>query len=183
MNSIYDTFLLKNLKKPNLQNDDSEKYNKILEDSKKFYGKNIITVVFSLDNKNYKTYQWCNKESKDLINNKLIIEQLRINLINKYISDSKYTFNYYKYYRKQNIEVPAKRFIKEFIINYKNSKNFECRPQFLLRFFQKIEDDISSGKNKTEILEMYDDKEFFLNKLKGIITNSIDEYLDFEEDD
>ncbi len=53
----------------------------------------------------------------------------------------------------------------------------------MLRFFQKIEDDISSSKNKKEILELYDDKDFFLTKLHEIIINSIDEYLDFDEDE
>ena len=182
MDSIYDTFLIKNIKQP-LQHDDKEKYNKCLEDFKKFNNKNIITVVFSLDNKNYKTYQWYSNESKDLINNKIIVAQIRIKLIKKYISESKYVFSYYKYYRKQNVEVQAKRCIKEFIIYYKNNKNYDKMPQFLLRFFQKIEDDISASKNKNDILQLYDDKEFFLNKLHGIIVNSLDEYLDFEEDD
>jgi hypothetical protein len=182
IDSIYDTFLIKNIKQP-LQHDDKEKYNKCLEDFKKFNNKNIITVVFSLDNKNYKTYQWYCKESKDLINNKIIVEQIRTKLINKYISESKYAFSYYKYYRKQMIEVQARRFIKDFIIYYKNDKNYNKMPQFLLRFFQKIEDDISSSKNKNEILQMYDDKDFFLNKLRSIIINSIDEYLDFEENE
>lgn len=181
IDSIYDTFLIKNIKQPLQQNDD--KNIKYLEDFKKFSNKNIITIVFSLDNKNYKPYQWCNKDSSDLINNKLIIEQIRTKLIMKYISESIIAFSYYKYYRKQNIEVQAKRFIKDFIIYYKNDKDYTKMPQFLLRFFQKIEDDISCNKNKAEILEMYDDREFFLKKLHTIIVNSLDEYLDFEEDD
>lgn len=185
IDSIYDTFLIKNIKQPIQSNydNDNDNDNKCLEDFNKFYNKNIITIVFSLDNKNYKTYQWINKESNDLINNKLIVEQIRTKLINKYVSESKYVFNYYKYYRKQNTHFPAKKFIKEFIIYYKNDKNYcDKMPPFLLRFFQKIEDDISDNKNKTDILEKYDDNEFFLNKLHRIIINSIDEYLNFEEE-
>lgn len=182
IDSIYDTFLIKNIKQP-LQHDYKEKYNKCLEDFKKFKNKNIITLVFSLDNKNYKTYQWYSKDSNDLINNKIIVEQIRIKLIKKYINESKNAFSYYKYYRKQNIDVQPKRFMKDFIIYYKNDKDYDKMPQFLLRFFQKIEDDVSSCKNKKEILEMYDDKCFFLNKLHGIIVNSLDEYLDFDEED
>lgn len=175
IDSIYDTFLIKNIKQPNPQNDDKEKYNKCLEDVKKFYNKKIITVVFSLDNKKYKTYQWCNK---NLINNKLIVEQIRTKLVNKYVNESKYAFSYYTYFRKQNIEVPAKKCIKKFIIYYKNIDNYDKMPPFLLRFFQKIEDDISNTK---ESLERYDCKEFFLDELKRIIENSLNEYLDFED--
>ena len=130
IDSIYDTFLLKNCNK--------------------FKNKKIISVVFSLNNKNYKIYEWG-------LANALIIEQIRTQLITKYITESKYVFNYYKWYRKKHVDVPAKRFIK-------NDKI----PAFLLRFFEKIEDD------------KYDNKEYFLNKLHGIIVNAVDEYFDFE---
>lgn len=183
IDSIYDTFLIKNIKNPANNDNDTGKYSKRLEDFKKFNSKKIITVVFSLDNKDYKTYQWCNKDVRDLIDNKPILEQIRTSLIKNYINDSKRILIYYKYYRVKNQERPVKKFIRDFIIDYKNDNNFEKNPPFLLRFFQKIEDDILSNKNKAEILELYDNSEYFLNKLRGIIVNSIDEYLDFDEDD
>lgn len=183
IDSIYDTFLIKNIKNPTINDNDTGKYNKRLEDFKKFNSKKIITVVFSLDNKDYKIYQWCNKDVRDLIDNKPILEQIRTSLIKNYINDSKRILIYYKYYRIKNQERPAKKFIRDFIIDYKNDNDFEKKPPFLLRFFQKIEDDILSNKNKAEILELYDNSEYFLNKLNGIIVNSIDEYLDFDEDD
>jgi hypothetical protein len=182
IDSIYDTFLINKVKQP-LQQNDKQKNNKCFEDFNKFNNKNIITVVFSLDNKNYKMYQWYSKESNYLINNEIFVEQIRIKLIQKYVSESKYAFSYYKYYREQNIDIKAKRFMRDFIIYYKNNKNYNKMPLFLLRFFQKIEDEILSSVNKKEILEMYDDKEFFLNKLNGIIVKSLDEYLDFDEDE
>lgn len=176
--SIYDTFLIKNFKQPLEQND-----KKGLGDFAKFNNKKIITVVFSLDNKDYKIYQWY-KESSDLIDNKIFIEQVRPKLIKKYISESKQIFRYYNYYRKQNIDVQPKKFIKGFLIDYKKVlKKNDKLPPFLLRFFQKIEDDISSSKNKKEVLELYDDKDIFLTKLHEIIINSIDEYLDLDFDE
>lgn len=147
IDSIYDSFLLNNCSK--------------------FKNKKIISVVFSSAPKNYKMYEW------DFANS-LIVEQLRTQIITNYITESKYVFNYYKWYRNQHMDVPAKRFIKNFIIYYKNDKSkYDKRPGFLLRFFEKIEDD-------SKILELYDDKEYFLNKLHGIITNAIDEYFDYE---
>uniref|UniRef100_A0A6C0LPI8 Competence protein CoiA nuclease-like domain-containing protein n=1 Tax=viral metagenome TaxID=1070528 RepID=A0A6C0LPI8_9ZZZZ len=176
--SIYDTFLIKNFKQPLDQND-----KKGVGDFAKFNNKKILTVVFSLDNKDYKIYNWY-KETSDLINNKVFIEQIRPKLIKKYISESKHTFRYYNYYRKQNIDAQPKKFIRDFLIDYKKyKKKYDYLPPFMLRFFQKIEDDISSSKNKKEILELYDDKDFFLTKLHEIIINSIDEYLDFDEDE
>jgi hypothetical protein len=158
IDSIYDTFLIKNVKNPSHINNTG----KCLEDFKKFYNKNIVTVVFSLDNKNYKLFRWFDKESLELINNKLIMEMMRQKLIKKYTNEINYVYNYYKYYREHNINIIAKKFIKNFIIFYKNDKNFlyfnndeedDKRPQFLLRFFQKIEDDITSSKNKEETLK------------------------------
>ena len=171
IDSIYDTFLLQNIKNPS---HDTDEYSKCSEDFKKFNNKKIITVVFSLNNKNYKMYEW------DLeLKNALIVEQIRSQLINKYIIESKYVFRYYKWYRKQHMDVSPKRFIKDFIIYYKNNKHKnDKRPAFLLRFFQKIEDDCTSS-----VLKMYDDEEYFLEKLHRIIVNSIDEYLDFEEEE
>jgi hypothetical protein len=176
MNSIYDTFLIKNIKKPT-HIDDTEQYNKYLEDYNKFYDKNIITIVFSLDNKKYQTYEWCNNPCF-LNNNKQFVEQIRNKLIDKYTVECKHIYSYYKYYKKQNKDLPAKKFIKDFIIKYKNEKYYD-NPSFILRFFQKIEDDLLGNKNK----EMYDDVNIFQDKLNTIITNSIDEYLNFEEDD
>jgi hypothetical protein len=175
IDSIYDTFLINNIKK---SSHDTDEYNKCSEDFKKFNNKKIITVVFSLNNKNYKMYEW------DLaLKNALIVEQIRTQLIDKYIIESKCVFRYYKWYRKQHMDVSPKRFIKDFIIYYKNNKTkYDKRPAFLLRFFQKIEDDIVSSNNRTAILELYDDKEYFLDKLHGIITNAIDEYFDFEDE-
>lgn len=168
LDSIYDTFIVKNIKSSS--HDTKGEYSKSLEDCSKFNNKKIITVVFSLDNKSYKMYDW------DLsLKNALILEQLRTQLIQKYIAEIKHVLNYYKWYRNKHIDVSSKRFIKDFIIYYKNDKDKnDTRPAFLLRFFQKIEDNI-------EDLKMYDDKDYFTSKLQCIITNAIDEYFDFEE--
>ena len=174
INSIYDTFLIKYIKHSS-QCEDKEKYNKDLEDYNKFANRKIITVVFSLDNKDYKTYQWCGK-NKDLIykNNELIKTQIRNRIINLYINQSQYVFFYYMYYRKLYSDMLPKKFMKKFINKYKNDNDLAYIPEFVLRFFQSIQDNINS-------LELYDDKENFENKFQSLIELSVDEYLDFEE--
>lgn len=67
-----------------------------------------------------------------------------------------------------------KKFMKKFINKYKNDNDLAYIPEFVLRFFQSIQDNINS-------LELYDDKENFENKFQSLIELSVDEYLDFEE--
>jgi len=183
--SIYDTFIIKNIKSVSNKDKSNNDYNKFLEDYKKFNNKNIYTVVFSLDNNKYHMFEWKNIiNNQDLIsNNNIIFEQLKSKLINKYITESKYIINYYNYYKLKYINYPPDKMIKNIINDYKNENNYDKMPPFILKFFQNIQYDLSYNKNKKlEILYNYDNNEFFMSKLEEVIIESIEEYLGIEND-
>jgi hypothetical protein len=180
--SIYDSYILKSIKLPNndIKNDE---YNKLYEDYKKFNNKNIYTIVFSLDNKKYHLFQWNNSDNIDLINiNKdLIIKQLKDKLINKFVVESKYIINYYKYWKNKFININPDKIIKNIIIEYKKNNNYDKMPPFILKFFEKIQYELLYNKHKKlEILIDYDNNEFFISKLEEVIIESIEDFLGIE---
>jgi hypothetical protein len=141
--------------------------------------------VFSLDNNKYQIFEWKNIiNNQDLIsNNNIIFEQLKNKLIKKYITESKYIINYYNYYKLKYINYPPDKMIKSIINDYKNEKNYDKMPPFILKFFQNIQYDLSYNKNKKiEILSNYDNNEFFMSKLEEVIIESIEEYLGIDND-
>ena len=183
--SIYDTFIIKNIKSVSNNDKSNRDYDKFLEDYKKFNNKNIYTVVFSLDNNKYQIFEWKNIiNNQDLIsNNNIIFEQLKNKLIKKYITESKYIINYYNYYKLKYINYPPDKMIKNIINDYKNEKKYDKMPSFILKFFQNIQYDLSYNKNKKiEILSNYDNNEFFMSKLEEVIIESIEEYLGIDND-
>jgi hypothetical protein len=183
--SIYDTFIIKNIKSVSNNDKSNRDYDKFLEDYKKFNNKYIYTVVFSLDNNKYQIFEWKNIiNNQDLIsNNNIIFEQLKNKLIKKYITESKYIINYYNYYKLKYINYPPDKMIKSIINDYKNEKNYDKMPPFILKFFQNIQYDLSYNKNKKiEILSNYDNNEFFMSKLEEVIIESIEEYLGIDND-
>lgn len=183
--SIYDTFIIKNIKSVSNNDKSNKDYDKFLEDYKKFNNKYIYTVVFSLDNNKYQIFEWKNIiNNQDLIsNNNIIFEQLKNKLIKKYIIESKYIINYYNYYKLKYINYHPDKMIKNIINDYKNEKKYDKMPPFILKFFQKIQYDLSYNKNKKiEILSNYDNNEFFMSKLEEVIIESIEEYLGIDND-
>ena len=183
IDSIYDTFILNNIKKPN-----NDKY--IDENYKRFGNKNIKTILFSLDQDDYFIFDWKNKdENLILINNKLIIENIRNKLLNKYIIECKYIYYYYKYFKKLNDDLknPDKPYnlIKKIINEIKIDKNKDKFPHFIIKFFENIERDIKRCKNDIQQknqLDIYSDENKFLEELNDTIKISINEYLDIEDD-
>jgi len=172
--SIYDTFLLKNLKE-----DENNKKNS--KDYERFGKKNIYTIVFSFDNKIYNLFEWKNLSNKeDLIesNKNIIIEQIKNKLINKYNIQSKYLINYYKYWKEIYKNLETDKIIKSIIKKYKENKLYDKMPPFILKFFEKIEFELLYNKNKkNEIFIMYDNNDYFSEKLEEVIKDSIEDYL------
>jgi len=190
VDSIYDDFLLLNLKKPENNNDDE--YSKSLEDYTKLANKTIRTIVFSLDNDIYHLFEWKNNEENLIIKNKMmLLDHIKNKLFNKYEIESKYLFNFYKYWieeitKNQEQELTPDKIIKNLIAEYKKDKNIDKRPHFIIKFFERIEYKISDTRNKNEkisILNSYNDKNYFMDKLKNIILDSINDYLGIENNE
>lgn len=187
IDSIFDTFLIKNIKKNNNTVDNNkDKYNKELEDYNKFNNKKIITIIFSLDNEKYYSIIW-NNNNNDLIdnNNNMIITLIRDKIDCKYKIESKYIYNFYKYWKKEYQPNKPKKIIEKIIDKYNENEYIDNMPHFILNFFENIEKEISiakDNKSKINIFKKYDDKDFFNTELNSIIYKSINKYLNIEYD-
>jgi len=192
VDSIYDNFLINSMKKPENDDIDKEEYNKSLEDYNKLANKKIITIVFSLDNDIYHIFEWKNNEENLIIKNKMmLLDHIKNKLLNKYEIESKYLFNFYKYWieeitKNQEHELTPDKIIKNIIVEYKKISNIDDMPHFIIKFFERIEYKISDTRNKNEkisILNSYNDKNYFMDNLKNIILDSINDYLGIENNE
>ena len=177
--SIFDTFLFNNIKKPNNYNDNSS-YNSIYENYIKFNNKNIIIVVFSINNDDYYTYKWNLKNNYNFIINhikNILINKFTLEYINQF-------YNYFIYkkniYINKNTDFSSKKIIrfiiKEYKDEYKNEdKSKDKHPEFILDFLKKIEEEIEDDDRD---INEYDDINKFTIKLKKYIIKSINNYLD-----
>lgn len=175
MDSIFDTHLVKNVKKYKEENVLSENYNKL-------YGKKVITCIFTLDRNEPYYIDWSNyiEDNKEIINTMICSY-----MIEKYNSETTSIFYFYSYWRKycpDNKQKPAD------FIRYLKEKITDLEIEYLDEFFSYIEFEIENckGKSKKEqILKNYDDKEYFYTKLEHKLINSIKQYLriPIEDDD
>ena len=182
IDSIYDTFLISNIKKPDENDEDKEKYNKLLKDYEKFGNKNIKTIIFTLDKDNFLTIDW-NSNYKELL-----IDKIKNKIIMKYSIEIKYVYYFYKYSKDKCIEqnISPDKIIKNIINEFKNDKNFENIPEFIIKFLYKIEnklDDCRDKKEKKDLLNNFDNKEYFVEKLNDKMIESIKYFLGIEDDE
>lgn len=183
--SIYDTFLVQTLKN-NCINDDITKdgHTKNTSDYNRFTNKKIISVVFSLNNKKSHQFEWIDRNGINLciLHENYLYNNIQKHITHKYIYDIKYIWNYFTFIKNNKYaDLPADRTIKGIINEYKSHKQFENMPHFILKFFEKIETHISFSslikQNPRDILNAYDNKDYFLEQLKEEIVSSVNNYL------
>lgn len=186
IDSIFDTYLLNNIKEPNEDIHESKKYNKLLKDCERFKNKDIKTIIFTLDQDNYISIEW-KHDDENLINKyrNIIVEKIKNKLIKKYVIESKYIYYFYKYSRDKIIKknLTPDKTIKNIINEFKNDKNKDKVPDFIFRFLYKIEnkiEDVRNKKEKEDIINSYDDKDYFLEKINEKIVESIEDFLEIE---
>lgn len=179
MNSIYDAHLLNNVKMCDKNNNVSENY-------KKFYNKNIITYVITLDNDKPYLIEFKDSNKKNILleNNDIIINSIYNCIYNKYKVNSNnisYFYNYWKKFCPENKSSPSNFiiFIKEKL--NENEKNIPFTyPTYINDFFTEIEFEISHCKGKTNkelILKKYEDKDYFIKVLEKRLDVSIKKWL------
>jgi hypothetical protein len=183
IDSIYDTFLINNLRKCKDKNKDLEEKEKINKNYERFSNKNIITVIFSLNNNDFNLIEWKNdKENLININNDFLIDNVKNKIISKYIIESKYLYDFFIYWKEEFTlkNVSSDKIMKEIIKKIKDSEYYDKMPHFIIKMFETIETLISYRINK---LNDFDDKDFFMEKLNKIIIESVQEFLGIETND
>jgi hypothetical protein len=153
VNSIFDTYLINNVKRC-YKNEISENY-------KRFYGKKVITCVFTLDR--IEPYYIDLQDS--IKNNYETIKSIIFsNIVEKYKLESNNLFYFYSYWRMfcpDNEKKPSDfiRFLKEELDKINKEMLPKKLPKYIDEFISQIEFEIefSKGKiNKEIILKNYD---------------------------
>ena len=174
MESIFDTFLIKNVKYDPDKPDNFNKYN----------NKNIITVIFTPDfEKPYYINLIDNKNINLIEKNKdFIITIIQNKLIDEYIIKSKCIYSFYKYYRDNCPDELGKTAIKN--IEYIKDKYNECKdtksPNYITEFFNNIKFKIENCNDKQQqkmVLKDHDNKQKFIEYLDQRINDSINRYF------
>ena len=90
MDSVFDTYLVKNVSKH-----DEENY-------KKMHGKNISCIVFTTDLDNPYYINWVDNNKANMIDkyHELIQNIIKANVTAKYLQEGTMVYNFYKYWRK-----------------------------------------------------------------------------------
>lgn len=177
IDSIYDTFYLANIHEA-----DGDETSSITLNYKKFNNKLINTIVFSVNNDDYYQIEWKNESNENLIvlNKEIILNIIKQKIYGIY--DTQYTniYTFYKKYKQllsgDNIDV--NKTILKIINMYKKEYDTEKHkkmPVVVLKFFENIQTEV---KNKQIILDMYDDKKFFIDTLHAFVINSLNECFD-----
>ena len=187
LDSICDTYFVMNLKIPDTETELNSVYEKIKEekikdDYKRFNNKIITIVIFttSLEEPYYIKWDmttsildYCKKFIKD-------------KLIDNFINESNYIYNFYKYWREfcpQEIKKSSMDFIDFIRCKYENFHSF---PSYIDNFFISIKNKIEECKKPSErkkVLEKYDNKDTFNTELNNKIIYSINRFLGIDEDE
>lgn len=186
MTSIYDTFLLNNIKKYNDSNILTENY-------KKFNNKKIITAVFTLDKDQPYYFNWMNKLNENLIikNNALIKNHLQKYLYLYYKNSNRYIYIFYKYWKdncpkehRTSIKFVTLLQNKYYELKNKNETKYKKFPTYISEFINyikfQIENEYIRSKQKG-IINFYRDKDNFLEQVDKKLIKSIDSYLGLEK--
>ena len=188
VNSIFDTYLINNIKK-------YDKEAKISENYKRFYGKKVITCVFTLDKNEPYYIDWMDAIKNNYETIKSIIFS---NIVEKYKLESNNLFYFYSYWRMfcpDNEKKPSDfiRFLKEELDKINKEMLPKKLPKYIDEFISQIEFEVdyTKGKsNKELILKNYDNSDYFIEKIEKKLDVNVKRYLcmkindeDDEDDD
>jgi len=190
VSSIYDAYILNNVK----QYDEEDDYKKeITENYRRFYGKKVVSCVFTLDNKEPYYISWYDGTTNLIEANREILKGLVYKHVHTYYSSENSSIQYfYKYWRTNcpTEESTPKKFIEFLLDEYnkikqKNNEGKKHLPSYIDDFFRgiKIRLEMSNDKNeRKDILTRYDDTRFFIENLNEAMNKSVKRYLNIQED-
>ena len=182
VNSIFDTYLINNVKK-------YDKEGQIFENYKRFYDKKVITCIFTLDRNEPYYIDWVDSIQK---NCEIIKNRIYFSIIEKYKLETNnifYFYNYWRMYCPDNEKKPSDfiRFLKEQFDEIKKQMLPSFEPvKYIDEFISNIDFEISFIKGKTNkelILNNYDDIDYFSEKIQEKLDINVKRYLGMKIDD
>jgi len=163
VDSIFDTHLLNNVKK--------NKENEISKNYERFSEKKVIICVFALDKNEAYYIDWKDKQFP-------VKERIFSFIVDKYKLETSTLYIFYRYWRTHSPKKPS-----EFIRFLKEEIDKESLPNYISEFILRIGFEIEFSKHKDLVLQNYDDREYFKEKLEETLVVSIKSYLGIEIDD
>jgi hypothetical protein len=178
MDAVFDTYLVKNVKQT--KNNDNDNY-------KRFFGKQIICIVFTTD---FDDPYYIDLTNAILEQNQITIQCIiKEHVSSKYFIESKAVYNFYKFWRKNcPLEITRPLDIIDYIIqqfNLNKAKNTGATkqlPNYITEFFNNIKFKIENCDDKIQqkmVLKDYDNKQKFMEYLDQRINDSINRYFGF----
>jgi len=180
MSSIFDTYLIQNVKKIGNQDTISENY-------KRFYGKKVISCIFTLDKNEPYYIDWGNLIGENI---HIIKNTIYLNVMEKYKLENNMVYYFYSYWRlycPEDDKKPSKfiKFLEE-KLNDHEKKIIPCKfPTYLKEFLYYIQFELDNCKKaeKECLLKKYENSDFFLEKLETKLEVSLRRYLAIYESD
>lgn len=166
--SIFDIFFLKN-------SNDEKGY---------FSEKKIVMCIVTLD-KSEPYYI----DFNDLIdtNHKHILCIVKNNLISSYVIKNKGLYLLYKFHRNECDELSPYETISKIVDEVKKIDDVKPLPDYALEFFDEIKFNIKRKNGKydkqKQILEEYDDQEYFMSEIDFSMNESLNRFLGITEKD
>lgn len=179
MSSIFDTYLIQNVKKG--------KQDTISENYKRFYGKKVITCIFTLDKNEPYYIDWGSLIGENV---HIIKETIYKNVKEKYKLENNtvhYFYNYWRTYCPEDDKKPSKfiKFLEDKLNEHEKKLKTYKFPAYLKEFLLCIQDQLDERKKieKECLLTKYENDNFFLKKIKTKLHRSFTDYLSYERDD
>jgi hypothetical protein len=180
MDSIFDTYLIMNIKKYDKEEKETENY-------KRFNNKKIITCIFTLDRSEPYYIDWYNNNDNLIkINNDLITQNIYESILKQYKS---YNNDIYYIYKKSIIDSPSKNpikiieYFKDKIEKMEEKKDYIEFPNYIYRFIDSILFELNKSDNKKNIINSYKNEEYFIAQIDKILDKSIKKFLGLNNDD
>ena len=178
MTSIFDTYLIQNVKKIGKEGNISDNY-------KKFYGKKVISCVFTLDKNEPYYIDWGNLIGENI---HIIKNTIYLNVMEKYKLENNmvyYFYNYWRSYCPEDDKKPSNfiKFLEEKLNEHE--KILYKFPSYLKEFLYYIQFELDNCK-KTQrecLLKKYENSIYFLEKIETKLEVSLRRYLAIYESD
>ena len=180
MTSIFDTYLIQNVKKIGKEGNISDNY-------KKFYGKKVISCVFTLDKNEPYYIDWGNLIGENI---PIIKNTIYLNVMEKYKLENNMVYYFYNYWRSYCPEDDRKpsnfiKFLEEKLNEHEKNLLLYKFPTYLKEFLYYIQFELDNCK-KTQrecLLKKYENSIYFLEKIETKLEVSLRRYLAIYESD
>jgi hypothetical protein len=191
MNSMYDAYILSNVKKDEEKESDKRG---VASNYERFHGKKIVSCVFTLDRTEPYYISWYDGAKNLIEANSEMFKQLVYKYIDGYYSSENCSIQYfYKYWRTNcpTEHTAPKKFIEFLLDEYTKIKDVNDTgkkgiPSYIDDFLKGIKFRLEASNNRDErkeLLARYDDPAYFIESLNETMRKSVKRFFNIKMDE